>query len=173
MLRDRLRRLAPWVAVLALLALVGAGPGVRLGLWDFRTGFTLLRWAAYLGLAAAGEAGLVLVQETRANRKVATVVAGFLDDDAAKLNSCIAGVTVLGSGRDAARLVASSKRGGHPISEIIIEERGTKELIQRMSDPYWFDYPQDWIDKYGDMDGDGAAAMLEMYHAVDEGRLRA
>lgn len=54
MLRDRLRRLTPWVAVLALLALIGAGPGVRLGLWDFRTGFALLRWAAYLGLAAAG-----------------------------------------------------------------------------------------------------------------------
>jgi FlaA1/EpsC-like NDP-sugar epimerase len=68
----------------------------------------------------AGEAGLVLVQETRANPKVATVVAGFLDDDAAKLNACIAGVSVLGAGRDAPRLVASFKRSRRPISEIII-----------------------------------------------------
>ena len=21
--------------------------------------------------------------------------------------------------------------------------------LDAMSDPYWFDYPQDWIDKYG------------------------
>ena len=41
------------VAVVAALLLLGAGPGVRLGAWDFRTGFTLLRWGAYLGLAAA------------------------------------------------------------------------------------------------------------------------
>jgi uncharacterized protein (DUF1499 family) len=41
------------VAVVAALLLLGAGPGVRLGAWDFRTGFNLLRWGAYLGLAAA------------------------------------------------------------------------------------------------------------------------
>lgn len=41
------------VAVVAALLLLVAGPGVRLGVWDFRAGFTLLRWAAYLGLAAA------------------------------------------------------------------------------------------------------------------------
>jgi uncharacterized protein (DUF1499 family) len=39
-------------AALAALMLLLAGPGVRLGLWSIHTGFTLLRWAAYLGLAA-------------------------------------------------------------------------------------------------------------------------
>jgi len=39
-------------AALAALMLLLAGPGVRLGLWTFRTGFDLLRWGAYLGLAA-------------------------------------------------------------------------------------------------------------------------
>jgi uncharacterized protein (DUF1499 family) len=39
-------------AALAVLLLLLAGPGVRLGLWSFRTGFDLLRWGAYLGLVA-------------------------------------------------------------------------------------------------------------------------
>ena len=50
----RLRRAAPLLGALAFLLLLSAGPGTRLGLWDFRTGFQLLRWAAYLGIAAAG-----------------------------------------------------------------------------------------------------------------------
>jgi uncharacterized protein (DUF1499 family) len=37
-----------------MLLFVAAGPGTRLGLWDFRTGFQLLRWGAYLGIAGAG-----------------------------------------------------------------------------------------------------------------------
>ena len=41
------------VAALAALLLLLAGPGVRLDLWSFRTGFDLLKWAAYLGLAGA------------------------------------------------------------------------------------------------------------------------
>jgi uncharacterized protein (DUF1499 family) len=41
------------VAALAALLLLVAGPGVRLDLWSFRTGFDLLKWAAYLGLAGA------------------------------------------------------------------------------------------------------------------------
>lgn len=42
----------PALALLALLALLLAGPGTRWGLWHFRTGFTILRWAAYAALAA-------------------------------------------------------------------------------------------------------------------------
>jgi FlaA1/EpsC-like NDP-sugar epimerase len=68
----------------------------------------------------AGEAGLALVKEIHSNPKVATFVAGFLDDDAGKLDACIAGVSVLGVGRDAARLVARFKRSRSPVSEIII-----------------------------------------------------
>ncbi len=50
----QIRRLAPVLAVVAVLLLLLAGPGTRLGLWDFRTGFALLRWGAYLGIFAAG-----------------------------------------------------------------------------------------------------------------------
>ncbi|HUF35173.1 MAG TPA: DUF1499 domain-containing protein [Gemmatimonadales bacterium] len=50
----RTRRLAPWLSAIAVLLLAAAGPGTRLGLWDFRTGFLLLRLGAYLGLGGAG-----------------------------------------------------------------------------------------------------------------------
>jgi uncharacterized protein (DUF1499 family) len=50
----RIPRLAPLIGVIAILLLLGAGPGARLGIWDFRTGFVLLRWGAYLGILAAG-----------------------------------------------------------------------------------------------------------------------
>ena len=38
-MNTRIRRLAPLIAVIAVLLLLGAGPGTRLGIWDFRTGF--------------------------------------------------------------------------------------------------------------------------------------
>lgn len=40
------------LAVITLLMILMAGPGHRLGWWDFRTGFTILRWGAYIGVAA-------------------------------------------------------------------------------------------------------------------------
>ena len=50
----RIRRLAPWISALAVVLIAAAGLGTRLGLWDFRAGFQLLRLGAYLGLAGAG-----------------------------------------------------------------------------------------------------------------------
>ncbi|MEJ7812835.1 MAG: DUF1499 domain-containing protein, partial [Gemmatimonadaceae bacterium] len=44
--------IGPALAILAALALALAGPGTRAGWWDFRTGFTFLRYAAYGGIAA-------------------------------------------------------------------------------------------------------------------------
>jgi len=41
------------MAVFAAALLLGAGPGYQSGLWDFRTGFALIRIAAYGGLIAA------------------------------------------------------------------------------------------------------------------------
>lgn len=41
------------VAVLAVGLLVAAGPGTRMGLWTFRTGFQMLRYAVYGGAAGA------------------------------------------------------------------------------------------------------------------------
>ncbi len=55
-----LQRLALLVALLGLAMLVGSGVFTRLGVWDFRFGFTLLRYAAYVGLAGAALALLAL-----------------------------------------------------------------------------------------------------------------
>lgn len=50
-------RIVPLLAVLlaavALVLLLVSGPGTRLELWGFRTGFSLMRWAVYVGLAGA------------------------------------------------------------------------------------------------------------------------
>jgi uncharacterized protein (DUF1499 family) len=54
----------PVPLILALVAaglLAVSGIGVRLGLWTFSTGFQLLRWSAYLGLAAAVTAVVGLI----------------------------------------------------------------------------------------------------------------
>ena len=48
----RLYRHLPLVlAIAAALMLLAAGLGTRAGLWTFRTGFTVLKYAAYLGIA--------------------------------------------------------------------------------------------------------------------------
>ena len=52
------------VVLLSLVAaalLLLAGPGTRLELWEFRTGFALMRWAVFVGLTAAALAALMLV----------------------------------------------------------------------------------------------------------------
>lgn len=41
------------LALVAALLLPLSGIGYRLGLWDFRPGLTVFRWAAYAGVAAA------------------------------------------------------------------------------------------------------------------------
>jgi uncharacterized protein (DUF1499 family) len=64
----RWRWLAPTLAAVAAVLLLAAGPTVRIGLWDFRTGFQMLRWAAYLGIAAAVVALITLF--TPARRRV-------------------------------------------------------------------------------------------------------
>ncbi|MGH2385483.1 MAG: DUF1499 domain-containing protein [Candidatus Limnocylindria bacterium] len=46
------RAFAVLIAVIAVLALLVAGPGTRAGVWHFRFGFSLLRYAAYFGIAA-------------------------------------------------------------------------------------------------------------------------
>jgi len=40
-------------SLLALLLLASSGFGSRFGLWHFRTGFAILKWSAYLGLASS------------------------------------------------------------------------------------------------------------------------
>lgn len=54
------RLLALAAAVAAVAMLLASGPGTRLELWTWQTGLSLLRWAAYTGMAA-GAVGLVLL----------------------------------------------------------------------------------------------------------------
>ena len=64
------------LGVIATLLLLAAGPGTRLALWEFGTGFQLMRWAAYAGLAAAALAVvMLLLPYTRRAGLVALVVA--------------------------------------------------------------------------------------------------
>ena len=60
-----IRRLTLPLAIVAVLLLLVAGPGTRLGLWDFRFGFTLLRYGAILGAVAAVVALVQFLMPTR------------------------------------------------------------------------------------------------------------
>lgn len=58
--------LAVLVSFVAAVLLLIAGPGTRMDWWAFGTGFQLMRWAAYVGLAGAALAAiLALVPRTR------------------------------------------------------------------------------------------------------------
>ena len=54
-------RLVLLLSLAAAVLLLVAGPGTRLGLWEFRSGFALMRWAAFAGLAAAALSVLMLM----------------------------------------------------------------------------------------------------------------
>lgn len=56
----RMQRFTIAAGVAAALLLLLSGPGTRLGAWTFRSGFTMLRWGAYLGIAVAVAALLQL-----------------------------------------------------------------------------------------------------------------
>jgi uncharacterized protein (DUF1499 family) len=51
--RGAIAPVAVAVAAAAVGLLLAAGPGTRLGLWTFGTGFQMMRWAAYSGVAGA------------------------------------------------------------------------------------------------------------------------
>ncbi len=57
----KLSPLALGLAVIAALLLLSAGPGTRFGWWEFGTGFLMMRWAFFAGLAAVALALLLLV----------------------------------------------------------------------------------------------------------------
>ncbi|MCB1844838.1 MAG: hypothetical protein KDI09_17880, partial [Halioglobus sp.] len=54
-------RIVFFVAAAAALLLLLSGPGARFGIWEFGTGFLLMRWALYLGLAASVVSLLLLL----------------------------------------------------------------------------------------------------------------
>jgi len=73
-----LRAIALLLSVSALLVLLASGPGARLGLWDWRLGLGLLRYAAYLGIAAAAVSLVgLLIPQTRGKTLVLALVLGF------------------------------------------------------------------------------------------------
>jgi uncharacterized protein (DUF1499 family) len=57
----KFRELAIAVAAIAILLLIFSGLGTRIGLWNFRFGIGMLRWAAYFGIAGAVLALIALV----------------------------------------------------------------------------------------------------------------
>lgn len=75
---ETLRRVPLWVAILAALLLGASGLGARFGLWDFSTGFQLMAWAAYLGLAAAAAALLMFVFPRLRTGGLAVLLCGVL-----------------------------------------------------------------------------------------------
>ena len=59
------------VAAIAALLLLSAGPGVRLGLWEYGTGFLLMRIAFFVGLAAVSLAMILFaLPRTRQNNAI-------------------------------------------------------------------------------------------------------
>lgn len=73
----KLARITLLVAVISALLLLGAGPGTRFGLWEYGTGFLLMRWAFFGGLAAA-LAALVLLAIPRTRRGAAPLLVAAL-----------------------------------------------------------------------------------------------
>jgi FlaA1/EpsC-like NDP-sugar epimerase len=68
----------------------------------------------------AGVAGLTVAKEIRGNPRLGMKVKGFLDDNPGKQGLTLAGARVLGSGRDAARIVTRYQRRRCPIAEMVI-----------------------------------------------------
>jgi uncharacterized protein (DUF1499 family) len=47
-------------ALLALAMVIAAGPGTRFDLWNYRVGLSVLKWATYIGIGAAGLAVILI-----------------------------------------------------------------------------------------------------------------
>lgn len=75
-----LARLGFLLGLLAVLGLLMAGLGSRWGWWHFRTGFSILKWAAYGGIAAAIVSlfGAVAARPGGGRAGFGLAVAGFL-----------------------------------------------------------------------------------------------
>jgi uncharacterized protein (DUF1499 family) len=72
----KLSRIAFSIAVMAALLLAVAGPGTRFGLWEYGSGFLLMRGALFAGLAAALFALILFViPKTRAGNVALLAVA--------------------------------------------------------------------------------------------------
>jgi len=70
----RLRWVPGLLGLVAAVLVLAAGPGTRFGLWNYRTGFSALRWGAYAGLAAAAVAVLLLMVRPRSGGVIPLVL---------------------------------------------------------------------------------------------------
>ena len=107
-------------AALCLLTTAGIQISVRLYWEVFLPNAAESKNSKAVLIYGAGVAGSMLSKEIRSNVKLSTGIVGFLDDDESKQGGSLAGIPILGTGRDAARLVARSAQERNPISEIII-----------------------------------------------------
>ena len=74
----KLSRIPLLLAIIALILLIASGPGSRMGWWEFRTGFSLMRWAVYLGLGAGVLALLLLVIPRTRRRNAGALVSAMV-----------------------------------------------------------------------------------------------
>lgn len=78
MKRENAAAAAFTLAAASGLMLGAAGAGTRWGLWHFRTGFSLLQWAAYAGLASAAVALATLALRARTALSAVTLLLGLV-----------------------------------------------------------------------------------------------
>lgn len=74
----KIARIVPLLALVALVLLLISGPGVRLHWWQFPTGFVLLKWAAYVGLAAVVLGVVMLIVPATRRRHAASLVISII-----------------------------------------------------------------------------------------------
>lgn len=72
------RLFAVLAAVCGLVLLAASGLGTRAGLWDFRLGFTLLRYAAYIGAVSAVLTIVAMVITKPKGSEVVMLVCAFI-----------------------------------------------------------------------------------------------
>ena len=65
------------LSVAAVILFVAAGPGTRAGLWTFRTGFQMLRYGAYAGMAGAALGLVALLAGGRRGLAALALVLGL------------------------------------------------------------------------------------------------
>ena len=109
------------LALLTALAAALAGLGHRWGLWDFGAGFTILRWAAYLGAGAAAMSACVWIYALLLRSGSGLLLAGLRNADRSVLPD--ADAQRIGRNRDGRLKLISI--GGHNVSFFIqVEHAG-------------------------------------------------
>lgn len=105
--------------LLCFLAMAGARFGVRLYHELVIEEMNSSKQKGIL-IYGAGIAGMNLVREIRANPSLDYRIVGFLDDNPQKRNVNLAGVQVLGGGRDVTRIIKRARNRAESIDEVII-----------------------------------------------------